>query len=411
MEFNVQPQELKSISSNLQRVSGSIRHTADDMRTTALHMKGPDPNMARLAQSVYIIARSVDYQAIMVNKMSQVLQAAAQQYINTENKIVGSTSEIKGGQTDESSHALPKRDDIPKNIQDFLDSIDWSKGPLPIIISIIMQAMFPGVPTIILMAYLRKYLKERQESLEFQDQHQEYTRQVESMYDNASGRAKEAYDKFKNDVKIEEIPDPTDPKEEKSVSHYSKGSNTLYINMDDMNDQRGPASVYYHEYGHYIVDRMGWIRKDGTLSPEFKKFQDALRRDVQNYLDQIENRKRAEYQNMGYSGKQLERMVRDGTEQELEKILGGENRHVLDGVSDMIDAQTNSKYQITYRHPIDDNGRTYWEKDSSRQANEAFAEMFSSDFCSDDQAEIDFIKDHFPNAYSEYQNLLESVAK
>lgn len=411
MEFDVRPQKLKEISTNIQNISKNIKNATDDMRSTAQQLRSPDPSMDKIIRHINTMAGNTDKQISIVIKMSQVLQAAAQQYITTESKIAGSTPNLNKNSDSNSSHALPKRDDIPKQIQDFLDSFDWSK-PTPIDVLVIMiMTMIPGVPLPVVWAITRHYIKEHQDNLNFQDTHQEYTDKVESMYDNASGRAKDVYDKYKKDVKIEEIPDPTDPDEEKPVSHYSRGSNTLYINMEDMDDSRGPASVYYHEYGHYVVDRNGWIKSDGTLSPEFKRYEQAVQRDVKAFVDEIENRKRAEYQSMGYSGKALEKMVTDGTSQELRQILGGKNYHTLDGVSDMIDAQTNSKYQITYRHPIDKNGQTYWEKDSSRQANEAFAEMFSADFCSDDQGEIDFIKNNFPNAYREYQNLLESAAK
>lgn len=411
MEFDVRPQKLKDISTNIDNISRDIKNAATDIRTTAQLLKSPDPGMDQIIRHIKTIAGSVDNQVIIMNKMSQVLMSAAQQYITTENMVAGSASGIRTAVENEASHALPKRDDLPKRIQDYLDSIDWSKvTSLDVIISV-LQFMFPGIALPVLWIVARTYIKNHQDSLHFQDTHQTYTDKVEKMYDNASGRAKDVYDKYKKDVKIEEIPDPTDPNKKKPVSHYSPGSNTLYINMDDMNDRRGPASVYYHEYGHYVVDQMGWIKSDGSLSPEFQCFQNAVQRDVQQFVDNIENTKRAEYQSMGYTGKQLETMVQKGTQQELSRILGGENTHVLDGVSDMIDAQTNSKYQITYAHPIRDNGGTYWDQDPTLQPNEAFAEMFSADFCSDDQAEIDFIKEHFPNAYREYQNLLESAAK
>ena len=313
MHFEVESQALVHTSSELNGNAWRVRNAADSIRAAAVRPKCSDIYMSRAADHVMDIAKATDRYGTLMIKYSDALKEIAQQYNQTESGIVGNRPEKDSSLDNSSSHALPKREDWPKKIQDYLDSLDFNKWTTVDTIFAALQVLFPGIPSVVLWMIARNYLKERQENLHFQDQHQLYIEKVESMYDNASGKAKEVYDKFKKDVKIEEIPDPVDPKKKKPVSHYSPGTNTLYINMEDMEDDRGPASVYYHEYGHYVVDRMGWIKSDGTLSPEFQRFQDAVSRDVQAYIDGIESRKRAQYQSMGYSGAELERMVEQAT--------------------------------------------------------------------------------------------------
>jgi hypothetical protein len=100
-------------------------------------------------------------------------------------------------------------------------------------------------------------------------------------------------------------------------------------------------------------------------------------------------------------------MVHAQTENYLRDILGGENFHTYDGVSDMINAATNNEYFITYGHP-DVEGSTYWDQLPSMEANEAFANIFSADF-NHDRLELDFIREHFPETYEAYTNLLNSI--
>lgn len=222
----------------------------------------------------------------------------------------------------------------------------------------------------------------------FLEEHKEYADRLRKAYEESNGTARELYDKYRDRIKIATM---------NSDASYCLGDE-LYLNHDkNINDPRGTESVYYHETGHWIVNEEGWI-SDGEMSPEFQKFDQAVKEDVRNYIAQIEARQRAKYEGQ-YSGDALEAMITKQTKAYLHNELGGKNSDVLDGVSDMIDAASNGKYQITYSH-----GEGYWDASPLRQASEAFAEMYSADFCND-TVETEFMKKYFPNAYKEYENL------
>ena len=183
----------------------------------------------------------------------------------------------------------------------------------------------------------------------------QYLSLIHISYENATGTAKELYGKYKDKIKVNRT---------RQNASYCSGDE-IYINYDkNMADPRGPESIYYHESGHWIVHENGWI-SDEKMSPEFQKFDQAVKEDVSRYISQIEMEQRVKYSQY-YSGDQLEAVVTKRTRELLKTELGLENYHVLDGVSDMVEASSGGKYWATYGH-----GEDYWERNPTRQANEA----------------------------------------
>ena len=158
------------------------------------------------------------------------------------------------------------------------------------------------------------------------------------------------------------------------------------------------------------------VYETGALnSPEMKAFEEALQREVTAYVNGIEAQMRGQYAGSGLSDEDIEKLVKKDTQAYLEQQLNGTNgadHHVYDGVSDMIDAATNHKYVITYSHSRSDPDYwyipfydpTYWEENTSRQCNEAFAEIFAAEMCGD-QKELDFIKNNFGDVYDRYKDV------
>lgn len=74
------------------------------------------------------------------------------------------------------------------------------------------------------------------------------------------------------------------------------------------------------------------------------------------------------------------------------------------GISDIIDGVSNGKYQPSYGH-----GDGYWEENSSRLANEAFAQFFSAQMTGDTQ-EVEKMKELMPETYEIYCKMIQEAA-
>lgn len=229
-----------------------------------------------------------------------------------------------------------------------------------------------------------------------------YAVKIRREYLRASGKAKELYDKYSDEIVIASL-------SETGSSYHSGGK--LYINYNtNMSDSRGAASIYFHEIGHFIVYKNSWV-SENFVNDEMSAFDSAVKNDVTNYINNIESNYRNQFCSSITDPKKLEAAVTKATLAELKKELGVKpgNQSLkvsLDGVSDMIDAASNGKYRISYSHT--GNTPSYWTDNTSRQANEAFAEMYSADFCND-SSELRFMKKNFPNAYAEYEKLKEKA--
>lgn len=230
-----------------------------------------------------------------------------------------------------------------------------------------------------------------------------YIQEVYQVYVNASGPAKDLFDHYRGKIIIKTM-------EVSSGISYHNGGYLYIAGKDDINDPRGKGSTFYHETGHLIVYETGALK-----SAEMKAFEEALQREVGAYVESIEVQMRNQYVNSGLSSEDIEKLVQRDTEAFLRQELTGTNNadfHVYDGVSDMIDAATNHKYSITYSHERSDPDYwfipfydpTYWEADTSRQCNEAFAEIFAAEM-SGDQQEINFIKTNFGDVYDRYKDV------
>lgn len=224
------------------------------------------------------------------------------------------------------------------------------------------------------------------------DNQPQYRDILEEIYNRASGNVKDLYDKYAAEVVIASFTARS--------SYHSAGK--LYMDMaGDINNLRGNGTTYYHEYGHFIVNQNKWV-SGGKLSPEFSEYDKAIRKDVDNYISSLEDQAREKYKDT-YSGTALENQIEKETKSKLKSVFGGVNANVYNGASDIIDGGTNGKYEPTYGH-----NDTYWEDNTTRLANESFAQMFSAEITGD-TAETKFMKEIFPNAYAEYEKLKKSA--
>lgn len=216
------------------------------------------------------------------------------------------------------------------------------------------------------------------------------------------------YDKYAEDVVVETF-NSVDDKGDSAPYHLN---GKLYLNSTaDLNNPRGDGTTYYHEFGHFIVYKEGWI-VDGKEQGKFAEFEESLREEVTAYICAIEQKYEEEGLALGYTGEDLNDYILDNTENEIcEDINGASNEyfHVNNGLSDIIDGVSNNKYQASYGHGYEDDGITsYWEYDSTRVPNEAFAQFFSAQMTGD-TVEIEKMKEIMPKTYEIYMQMIEEA--
>lgn len=229
-----------------------------------------------------------------------------------------------------------------------------------------------------------------------------YILEIYQAYQKAPADEKAVFDKFKGKVVVNRLAPP--PGYEGKCSYHNGGQ--LYINAsNDVNDGRGKGLTFYHENGHFMI-----YSTEARKSQEMKEFDEALKREVTAYIEKTEKKYRDQLiKDPSYANDPiaLEAAVETYTKNELKQDFGNT---VFDGVSDMIDAASNGKYIPNYGH---NNGLkpgepTYWDKDPWRQADEAFAEMYSAEM-TNDTTEMQFIEQNFPDSYQKYLELREYV--
>lgn len=216
------------------------------------------------------------------------------------------------------------------------------------------------------------------------------------------------YDKYAEDVVVETF-NSVDSSGDSSPYHQD---GKLYLNSTaDLSNPRGDGTTYYHEFGHFIVYKEGWI-VDGIPQGEFAEFEKSLREEVSAYITGIEDVKRTEGETVyNLTGEQLDSFVERETLKEIENDINGlsnEYYHINNGLSDIIDGVSNNMYQASYGHGFEDTGESYWEYNPSRVPNEAFAQFFSAQMTGD-TVEIEKMKEIMPNTYEIYMRMIENA--
>lgn len=185
----------------------------------------------------------------------------------------------------------------------------------------------------------------------------------------------------------------------------------MYLNsVTDLADQRKGGTVFYHEFGHFIVYEENWI-KDGRCQGEFAEFEKSLKDEVSSYINSIEEKYTQEGITLGYSGDDLDLYVKSKTRVEIsDEICGSSNEYfnVYDGLSDIIDGVSHDEYTPSWGHPCDEKGNSYWDGNPTRLANEAFAEIYAAQMTGDVE-EIEKMKEIMPNTYSIYMDMIENA--
>jgi hypothetical protein len=178
-----------------------------------------------------------------------------------------------------------------------------------------------------------------------------------------------------NSVAISNLPIGETPK-------FSPKTKKIYMNflVDYMKngDGNGIGARYFHEHGHLIDNALG------NISINNKSFLENLKKDFRNLIKKVQNDK-------NLSVKEVNEIIR-------QTIL---NPRTDNGISDVIHGLSYENIVGCATHPKTESG-SYWNKNTIPQ--EAFAHMFETQF---DKAKYDKMKDFFPTALKEFEDMLE----
>lgn len=167
------------------------------------------------------------------------------------------------------------------------------------------------------------------------------------------------------------------------TAHYNPFWNHINYDADeDAENPRGPGCTYFHEVGHLIDDRSDW---NGHTSTDWSyDFYDCLQADVNNWIQACMRRN-------GYTD------INDAYD-DLSAWLWTD-ADMKNGISDLVNGLTDGDACGRWGH--DSN---YY--DSSSIPHEAFAHFFEAGMAAD-PAKLDYIKEMFPTAYAEFQQMIQ----
>ncbi len=208
-----------------------------------------------------------------------------------------------------------------------------------------------------------------------------YEEIIEYRIDNAvDDNTKQLYEKYYKKIKIKDD-NYTD------TAHYNPFFNHInYSDEQDIVNERGPGSTYFHEVGHLVDDRSDF---NGCTSTDWSyKFYDCIEDDIEDWLDDCMNRN-------GYTD-------REDAYEDLSEWLWNDP-DMKNGISDIVNGVTEGQSSGRWIHDDD-----YYNKKSISQ--ETFAHFFEAGM-SHDPTKLEYIKEMFPSAYREYQKMLEDELK
>lgn len=206
---------------------------------------------------------------------------------------------------------------------------------------------------------------------------EDYKKELSETIQQGTSRGKTAMDKFIDDDSVA----TWDYK--KNVHREGK----MYLNAKKiLNDPRGKTYAYLHEAGH-LIDYKARGSSD-RLSLASSKFSELIRKDAESYIVNFKK----EY---GENSAAL-----------LSKELGrkGDKSYaaLYHSISDIFDGVTDGKIKGHYGHSQIEG---YWQKPGALE-KETFAHMFYAQF---NPAEYALMKIYFPNAFKEFNSMLERI--
>ncbi|MCR4690761.1 MAG: hypothetical protein K5739_05430 [Lachnospiraceae bacterium] len=376
--FRISIKLLKELLSKLEEIERSLRknrETLANVRNGISVGSGTHEIKALLAEEI----ERIDKQAEAVHQLKETLEDVIRLYEMAEATISGNYIEKLLVNVDK---AVDNITDLSKENQDILR--EWIESNREKNASVVDR------------------IEDEETRKGFSD---DYRDTLQKHYDDVPPEyrnTRDLYDKYSKDVKVADFNAPG--------SKHNSGK--LYLDSSaDMSNKRGNGTTYYHEFGHFVVYKEGWVKGSETCG-EFKDFEESLKKEVNEYIDGYEKKYREEGQNLGKTGDDLDDYITKQTKKAIKEDINGKNdeyHHVNDGLSDIIDGVSNDKYQASYGHdPDKKTGKSYWDTNPSRVSNEAFAEIFAAEMTGD-TTEIEKMKEIFPETYKLYSDMVKDA--
>ena len=184
------------------------------------------------------------------------------------------------------------------------------------------------------------------------------------------------YERYLNKIKVNDD-------DYQGNAHYNSRKNHInYSDEDDATNERGPGNTYFHEVGHLIDDRSDW--NGNTSTDGSYDFYACLQADVNNWLQRCMDEN-------GYTD------INDAYD-DLSAWLW-DDPNMKNGISDLVIGITSGNAGGRWSHKSD-----YYNSQSIPR--EAFAHFFEAGMCAD-PTKLDYIREIFPTAYEEFQQMLQ----
>lgn len=158
----------------------------------------------------------------------------------------------------------------------------------------------------------------------------------------------------------------------------------------DMKNPRGAGVDFFHEYGHCVDFRLcPGAGKEDFASLKSSSFTQSLKKDIDALLQ----------------GKKVSEVITDETALDAIAKELFKNWKPLHSVSDILSGFTFLNYQYAIRWPFR-HEKAYWHEWGIER--DAFAHMFQSQFFPEQRVAM---QQYFPNAYKEFERILQEAAK
>ena len=230
-------------------------------------------------------------------------------------------------------------------------------------------------------------------------QYADYLKELYEAYCNATPEERAAFDKYIGMVYIASCNARDDRPEVGAEAFFDPSDFSLWLSIaeameNEKDGSRSAAFVFYHEFGHAIMQGSGALT-DG----EADKLRDAIIADVTAYMAQYDN------------------MVEDIPGECIRDLLASWGKGIQSlawiladpAIADMVDGATNGEYGYGHTsYGVDENGQTYWEQDDTLLPNETFANIYAMEMDGDTE-QLEYLKKNFPHVYEMYEEILENA--
>ena len=419
MKFYINGTKFDSCCARITEILRDMDQFAEDIDSFNSALKFQVSNREQISKRLLRASERINKEKTGIKALEKGLNTILSEYIRTEMIV----AQMAGTKSD-----LPQRGQ-GKSEQSLSDSFADVLGVIPeeeinrifspSIAGLISGFALTGFIPIMPEAWVREIVSKIQDILfecyvnDFQDEdtrklieeNREYGEHMKKAYDEADGKAKEILKKYNKDLKIADMKNG-------NGNFYRRSDGAFHLDAEGgLQDPRTAEKVFYHEYGHYIVHKNNWIYYDEKGYPHesisFQRFHQALDRNAKAYIADAEKRAMQELK-AKYGEKlteqQLKSMVSKKAREIMKKDLGNSPAYKINGISDILHAASGRKYDLGYGHFKEN----YWESNWTKQGNEGFAQFFTADV-NHNGVEIEFMKKYFPDAYKEYQNLLDEA--